>query len=208
MQWDFFEEVAYKKGYEVIAGVDEAGRGSLAGPVVAAACILPRKIQVTGINDSKKLTAEQRNDIYHYLINHPKVVYGIGTIDHKTIDQVNILQASHQAMLIAIKALHVTPQYLLIDGNRAPQSEITLETIIRGDSKSHSIAAASIIAKVTRDRLMVDFHNQWPVYGFDSHKGYATEKHLHAIAMHGPCEIHRLTYAPFRPDLFKTERTH
>lgn len=190
-------------GYKIVAGIDEAGRGPLAGPVVAAACILPRDLIIEGIDDSKKLTEEKRESLFSFLINHPHVIYGVGIIDNKIIDEINILKASHRAMMEAVRALRTAPDYLLVDGNQMPASDIPLQGIVQGDSKSQSIAAASIIAKVTRDRIMKDFHEKWPHYGFDTHKGYATEKHLKAIEVYGPCPIHRLSYSPFQPDLFK-----
>ncbi|GAB4189833.1 MAG: ribonuclease HII [Simkaniaceae bacterium] len=203
MDWSYFEQQAFMNGYKIVAGIDEAGRGPLAGPVVAAACILPRDLIIEGIDDSKKLTEEKRESLFSFLINHPHVIYGVGIIDNKIIDEINILKASHRAMMEAVRALRTAPDYLLVDGNQMPASDIPLQGIVQGDSKSQSIAAASIIAKVTRDRIMKDFHEKWPHYGFDTHKGYATEKHLKAIEVYGPCPIHRLSYSPFQPDLFK-----
>ncbi|MBS0652050.1 MAG: ribonuclease HII [Verrucomicrobia bacterium] len=193
-----FEKNARARGFSCIAGVDEAGRGPLAGPVVAAACILPDDILVEGINDSKKLLPSQRFALFQKLLDIPGICYAIGVVDALRIDQINILKATFEAMLIAIHALSKKPDYLLIDGNRMPQTVIPGEPIIKGDALSQSIAAASIIAKESRDRMMDEFHQQWPQYGFDRHKGYGTKEHLLAIERDGPCPIHRLTFEPLK----------
>jgi ribonuclease HII len=193
-----FECAAKAKGYTLIAGVDEAGRGPLAGPVVAAACILPDDFYMNGINDSKQLTPKKRAVLFEEIVNHPQIKYGIGIVAHTIIDKINILQATIQAMLIAVDSLSVTPHYLLVDGLKLPHPCIPNEKIIKGDALSYSIAAASVIAKETRDRLMDDFDIQWPQYGFAKHKGYGTAKHLAAIQLHGPCPIHRLSFAPLK----------
>jgi ribonuclease HII len=193
-----FERGARSRGFCRIAGVDEAGRGPLAGPVVAAACILPEDVQIEGINDSKQLLPSQRFAVFQKIVALRETCYGIGVIDALIIDQVNILQATMQAMLLAIAALSLKPDYLLIDGNRMPQTSIAGEAIIEGDARSQSIAAASILAKETRDQMMYGFHQQWPEYGFDEHKGYATKKHIEAIQRFGPCPIHRMTFAPIK----------
>jgi len=195
-----FEEKARSYGHRIIAGIDEAGRGPLAGPVVAGACIIPSGIYFRGINDSKKLSAKQRDHLFDEISNHPAVIFGIGIISHEEIDRINIYQATIQAMLQAVSCLKLTPHWLLVDGMKLPHPNIPCEKIIGGDGKSQSIAAASILAKVTRDRLMEEYDAQWPVYGFKKHKGYGTPEHLKAIASHGRCPIHRMT---FKPDLSK-----
>lgn len=208
-----WEKVAKKTGYQLIAGIDEVGRGPLAGPVVAAACILPDKVHVKsktkpplfpGLNDSKALTPIQRQKLYNSLISHPQVRFGIGIIDHLIIDAINIFQATVQAMLKALEALFQTfslsPDLLLVDGLNLKHPSIESWKIVKGDQLSQSIAAASIIAKVTRDKMMEEYDQQWPEYGFKNHKGYATEVHLEAIDKHGPCPIHRRSFSPFRGD--------
>ncbi len=189
-----FETRAYSQGYSLIAGVDEAGRGPLAGPVVAAACILPRKLLIEGINDSKQLSEATRNSIFQYLFSLKDVYIGIGIIEPSIIDQINILQATFKAMVLAVAQLNIQPDYLLIDGNQKPPVSIPTQMIVKGDSLSQSIAAASIVAKVTRDRLMQGYHDQWPQYGFKKHKGYGTKEHLLALKEHGPCPIHRVSF--------------
>jgi ribonuclease HII len=190
-----FERQARKQGYKTIAGVDEAGRGPLAGPVVAAACIIPEGLVFSGINDSKKLSPAQRESLFSALTSHPKVIYGVGIVCAETIDQINIYQATIQAMCHAIAALSQQPDYLLVDGMALPHS-ILSEKIIKGDAKSQSIAAASILAKVTRDRMAEEWEIKWPHYGFGKHKGYGTPQHLAALAAHGPCPLHRHSFAP------------
>jgi ribonuclease HII len=193
-----WETKAKRLGFKCIAGVDEAGRGPLAGPVVAAACVLPQGALIDGIDDSKKLQASERQHIFQHILSLPGIDFGIGIIDAQLIDKVNILQATFQAMLVAISRLSQKPDYLLIDGNKMPKTAIPGEALIKGDSLSQSIAAASIIAKETRDQLMQGFHEQWPEYGFDSHKGYGTKLHLEAIQKLGPCPIHRMTFEPLK----------
>lgn len=197
-QMVMFEEKAYLEGYQVIAGIDEAGRGPLAGPVVAAACILPRGLLIEGVNDSKKLTEKVRERLFHRLTSDPSINYGVGIIGPEEIDRINIYQATIQAMWQAVDQLSVSPDYLLIDGMGLTHASIPCLKIIKGDQLSLSIAAASIIAKETRDRLMRRYHEQWPVYGFDQHKGYGTERHLEALDRHGPCPIHRYTFEPVK----------
>jgi len=194
----FFEESAYNAGRRLIAGVDEAGRGPLAGPVVAAACILPRGLQIEGIDDSKKLTPEKREELYHVLTTHPDVQHGIGILESIVIDKINILQATLRAMALAVGALEVEPDYLLIDGNHLPPTHIAAKAVIKGDSRSLSIGAASIIAKHHRDILMKQFHEKYPHYGFDRHKGYGTKGHVEALRAYGPCPIHRTSFVPVR----------
>ncbi len=188
-----YERMAYAEGAEYVAGVDEAGRGSLAGPVVAGAVILRRNWKHNGVNDSKQLTPAKRDELFG-LIHKQAVSVGVGIIAAMTIDKVNILQATYLAMEQAIHNLEITPQYLLLDAVTLKNISIQQRGIIKGDSLSISIAAASIIAKVTRDRLMVEYDIQYPNYGFARHKGYGTKKHRNAIATHGPCPIHRKTF--------------
>ena len=192
-----FERAARERGCQHIAGVDEAGRGCLAGPVVAAACIIPENLLIVGVNDSKQLTSQQRETLFELMMAHPDIHVGIGIVDHKEIDRINIFQASVKAMLKAVKQLPLKPDHLLVDGLKLPHPKIPTEKIIKGDTLSLSIAGASIAAKVTRDRLMVnEFHKKYPEYGFDRHKGYGTQIHLEALDKHGPCAIHRRSYAP------------
>lgn len=193
-----FEEEARKKGYRVIAGVDEAGRGPLAGPVVAAACILPENLLIEGVDDSKKLTAGKRLRVFDRITQDSSILYAIGIVESEVIDQINILQATFQAMLAAVVGLSQKPDYVLVDGHLLPPFQIPAQGIIKGDSLSQSIAAASIIAKETRDRLMIAHHRSFPQYGFDRHKGYGTAQHLEALALHGPCPIHRLSFEPLK----------
>lgn len=192
------EQRLKEEGFRNIAGVDEVGRGPLAGPVVAASCILLNNALFESLNDSKQLTPEQRDILYEKMSQSKLVLYGIGLVDVKTIDKINILQATFLAMQKAVKALPIRPDYLLIDGNQLPQFDIPTETLIGGDARSVSIAAASVIAKVTRDRIMQELDAKYPQYGFKQHKGYATEQHMNAIYEHGPCPIHRKSFDPVR----------
>lgn len=187
------ENAAYSDDVTWICGVDEAGRGPLAGPVYAAAVILPRGLVIDGLNDSKKLTEKKREALYDEIIAKA-VAYGIGCADEKEIDEINILQATFQAMRRAISALNVRPDLALIDGNRDTDFGVPSKTIIKGDSLSANIAAASILAKVTRDRVMKEYALQYPQYGFEVHKGYGTKRHYAALRECGPCEIHRKTF--------------
>lgn len=194
-----FERAAYDKGFRCIAGIDEAGRGCLAGPVVAAACVIPFNIYIEGVNDSKQLTAHRRESLFEFLSSHPEIFVGVGIVEPEEIDRINIFQASILAMLKAVKALSVSPDFLLVDGLKLPHPFTPTQKIIKGDTLSQSIAAASVIAKVTRDRLMVDeYHKIYPDYSFDRHKGYGTAIHLEALNKHGPCPIHRRSYAPVK----------
>lgn len=192
-----FEERAAREGYTRIAGIDEAGRGPLAGPVVAAAVILPTGVDLPDIDDSKKLTAPVRDRLFD-LIRERAVAVGVGISDHTVIDSINILQATLAAMRQAVQSLPHSPDYLLIDGTSGISLPIPQKTIKKGDSASISIAAASIIAKVTRDRLMIELDGRYPHYGFAHHKGYGCASHLAAIAAHGPCAIHRKTFRGVR----------
>ncbi|MEC7839284.1 MAG: ribonuclease HII [Chlamydiota bacterium] len=193
-----YEERAKKEGYKVVAGVDEAGRGPLAGPVVAASCHIPSGVYISGVNDSKKLTPKLREKIFEELKNSPEISYGIGIVDHSEIDEINIYQATIRAMLKAVDSMPLQPDYLLIDGLPLPHLILPSNAIVKGDSKSLSIAAASIIAKETRDQIMIEYHKQFPEYGFDKHKGYATRAHRDAIKKYGPCPIHRTSFEPIK----------
>ena len=188
-----FEELAQRRGYRRVAGIDEAGRGALAGPVVAAAVILPPGLAIPGVNDSKKLTPARRDELFDVIIECALAV-GIGYGDHLLIDRINILQATLEAMKEAVQQLSALPDFLLIDGISKVPLPIHQQTIKKGDSASLSIAAASIIAKVSRDRLMTDYDSSFPGYGFAAHKGYGCESHMAAIARLGPCVIHRKTF--------------
>lgn len=179
----------------LIAGVDEAGRGPLAGPVVAAAVILDPERPIDSLADSKTLSSQRRQALAAR-IEHQALAFGIGVIDAAAIDRINILQATHRAMRAALDALAVEPARVRIDGNRAPTLPWAAETVIGGDRLDRAIGAASILAKVHRDALMREYHARWPVYGFDRHKGYPTPAHLAALAEHGPCPIHRQSFRP------------
>ncbi len=193
-----FESAARKKGYSLIAGVDEAGRGPLAGPVVAAACLIAPRIFFSGITDSKLLTPKRRHELFEQLTRDKEIAYGVGIVDHTTIDKVNILQATKMAMCQAVENLSVKPDYLLIDAVVLERSSLPQQSIIKGDRRSQSIAAASIIAKQTRDTIMLKYHKQYPLYGFGDHKGYGTQKHRDALYKHGPCPIHRRSFEPVK----------
>jgi ribonuclease HII len=182
-----------KDGFQYIAGVDEAGRGPLAGPVYAAAVILPEDIFIEGINDSKKLSEKKREALFDEICQKA-IAYSICSVDEKRIDKINILNATFEAMNEAVNSLQTTPDYVLIDGNRIKGMEIPHETIVKGDAKSISIAAASILAKVSRDRFISAMAEKYPEYGFEKHKGYGTAAHNEAILKYGPCPIHRRTF--------------
>lgn len=187
------ESRLWQQGISPVAGIDEAGRGPLAGPVVAAAVVFEPDVYIEGVNDSKQLTPQEREEFYH-LIAARATSYGVGIIDHTLIDEINILNATFRAMHTAIINLSVAPAHLLVDGNRFPEVGIPFTTIIEGDANSFSIAAASIIAKVTRDRLMLEYDRVFPGYGFAANKGYATKEHREALLRLGPCEIHRRSF--------------
>ena len=200
-----FEQVVWQRGITRVAGVDEAGRGPLAGPVVAAAAILPPRwgqsglpAELTGLNDSKQLTEVQREQFFKFLTGCGEIEYGINAVDAAVIDKINILQATHHAMNLALAKLNPLPPHALVDGRPVDTLHVPQTAIVKGDARSYSIAAASVLAKVTRDRLMHEFHAQFPEYGFAEHKGYGTAKHLAAIAKHGVCPIHRKTFAPLK----------
>jgi ribonuclease HII len=187
-----FEQKLWERGYKRVAGVDEAGRGPLAGPVVAASVILPIDVSILGINDSKKLTQKRREDLYGWILGYASV--GVKVINHETIDEINILNATKKAMVGAVEDMVGQPDYLLIDGTIALLTKIDQEYIIKGDEKSMSIAAASIIAKVTRDYIMEDLHELFPMYGWDTNKGYGTRVHRDAIKKYGPTAYHRMSF--------------
>lgn len=194
------EQELWEQGYKLVAGVDEAGRGPLAGPVVAAACVLPAHVMIEGIDDSKKLSAQQREAIYEKLTSHPDVLWAAQTIDAGEIDIINILNAALKAMEGAAAGLSTTPDFVLVDGNRLPKGfdpELA-RAVVKGDTKCLCIAAASVIAKVTRDRIMEQYHQQWPQYNFAGHKGYCVPEHVEAVRKHGPCPVHRRTFAPIK----------
>ena len=188
-----FERSLWARGFSRIAGVDEAGRGPLAGPVVSAAVVLPAGFPTRGVDDSKRLTARQRERGYDHIYSHAQAV-GIGIVDPHEIDRINILQAARLSMAIAVANLTPPPHFLLIDGNFGIEAAYPQQAVVKGDSLSASVAAASIVAKVTRDRLMHRYHLDFPQYGFDRHKGYPTKSHRAAIAAYGPCSIHRRSF--------------
>lgn len=201
-----FERTLWQQNLTRIAGVDEAGRGPLAGPVVAAAAILPSHWaqaglppELEGLNDSKQLTEIQREKFFAFLTACGEVEFAIAGIDAGLIDEINILQATHRAMNAALAKLNPQPQHALVDGRPVKTMRVPQTAIVKGDARSYSIAAASVLAKVTRDRLMLEFDRQWPAYGFAGHKGYGTEKHLAAIEKFGACPIHRKSFAPLKP---------
>ena len=207
-----FERELLLQGITRIAGVDEAGRGPLAGPVVAAAVMFPERWlkdglpeDLNGLNDSKQLTERQREGFFAVLTTCGEIQFAIAQMDAARVDEINILQATHRAMNDALAQLQLAPQHALVDGTRVKTLRFPQTPIVKGDSRSYSIAAASVLAKVTRDRLMVAYHERWPAYGFADHKGYGTAQHLAAIAAHGPCPIHRRSFAPLKqpePELF------
>ena len=190
--WEI-EDLHFENGIRVICGVDEAGRGPLAGPVCAAAVILPPHADIPGLNDSKKLSDKRRRELFP-IIKEQAIAYGIGIATHDEIDSINILQATFLAMERAISQLKVKPELALIDGNREKDMGVPVQTVVKGDSRSASIAAASVIAKVTRDDLMLEYAKEFPEYDFDIHKGYGTKAHYAALTAHGPSPIHRMTF--------------
>lgn len=196
-----YEKELYDKNIKLIAGIDEVGRGPLCGPVVACACILPENYHLEGLNDSKKLSEKKRDKLYEILINDA-ISYGLGIISPKRIDEINILEATKEAMKEAIKNLKVKPEHLLIDAVKL-ETNIPSTSIIKGDAKSASIAAASIIAKVTRDRMMIELGKKYPEYGFEKHKGYGTSSHIDAVKKYGVLDFYRFTFAPIS-DLIKS----
>ncbi|MBN1957083.1 MAG: ribonuclease HII [Desulfuromonadales bacterium] len=193
----YFEHSAKERGFRAVAGIDEAGRGPLAGPVVAAAVILPDRFELPGLTDSKKLTEKKRLQLFPEICRQASS-YGLGVASAAEIDHINILQATLLAMSRAVSRLSLPPDHLLIDGITPLPLDISQQTLKKGDSRSLSVAAASILAKVVRDRIMVSFDHQHPGYGFSRHKGYGTRLHCQAISMLGPCTQHRKTFAGVR----------
>jgi ribonuclease HII len=193
-----FDKNYYDKGLISVAGIDEAGRGPLAGPVAAAAVIFPKDIEIPFLNDSKKLTEKKRNELFK-IIKEKALAYSVATIDNVKIDEVNILRATFMAMKQAVLNLKISPQLCLIDGNhKIPELALNQEAIVGGDAKSASIAAASILAKVTRDAIMLEYAKEFPMYGFEKHKGYGTKTHMDALKKYGVCRIHRQSFAPVK----------
>lgn len=190
--WEI-EDSLFDQGIGVICGVDEAGRGPLAGPVYAAAVILPRDLEIPGLTDSKKLSDKKRRELFP-IIQEQAVAFGIGVASEKEIDEINILQATFLAMKRALEKLSVRPDLALIDGNRETDFAVPAKTVVKGDSFSASIAAASILAKVSRDDYMMELAQKYPQYGFDIHKGYGTKAHYQALREFGPSEVHRMTF--------------
>lgn len=193
MNWIEYEQNAELKGYKAICGVDEAGRGPLAGPVCAAAVILPPNTIIDGVNDSKKLTEKKREALFD-VIKETAVSYSIAYASIEEIESINILNATMLAMKRAVEGLEVKADYAMIDGNKMPSLDIDGETIVKGDAKSMSIACASILAKVSRDRLLYEYAKEYPQYQFDKHKGYGTAAHREAILKYGPCPYHRMSF--------------
>lgn len=192
-----FEKETWKQGIVFIAGIDEAGRGPLAGPVVAVAAILPRKTRIPPVNDSKQLSEKQRMELKNLLLDLPGFRYAVSEIQADEIDRLNILKATHLAMRRAVLQLPET-EIAFVDGLRVPDMPVKCRFIVKGDAKSASIASASIIAKIHRDEIMMGYAGKYPEYGFDRHKGYGTADHLEALKKHGPCPIHRKSFAPVR----------
>lgn len=190
--WEI-EDGCFAEGFPCVCGVDEAGRGPLAGPVCAAAVILPPHAMIPGLNDSKKLSDKKRRELFP-LIQQQAIAYGIAFVSQEEIDEINILQATFLAMKRALEQLTVTPDLALIDGNRMTDFGLPARTVVKGDSLSANIAAASILAKVTRDDLMVRMGEEYPGYGFEIHKGYGTKAHYAALEKLGPCPVHRMTF--------------
>ncbi len=200
-----FERDLWSREFTLVAGVDEAGRGPLAGPVVAAAVILPATwanggfdARLVELNDSKQLTEAQRENFFQIITTHPEIRFAMAIVDAMTIDCINILQATHRAMIEALAKLLPQPQHVLVDGRPVKSMTLPQTALVKGDSRSYSIAAASVLAKVTRDRMMFEFDTQFPGYGFAIHKGYGVPQHLAAIEQLGPCAIHRRSFAPLR----------
>jgi ribonuclease HII len=193
IDWLFYENEAHNMGYNFICGVDEAGRGPLAGPVCAAAVILPENHIIDGVNDSKKLTEKKREALFD-VIKKEALAYSIAYATVEEIEELNILNATMLAMRRAVKGLRIKADFVMIDGNRIPELDIPARYIIKGDSKSMTVAAASILAKVSRDRLCREYALQYPEYGFEKHKGYGTKAHIEAIREYGPCKIHRMSF--------------
>ncbi|HMK42596.1 MAG TPA: ribonuclease HII [Dissulfurispiraceae bacterium] len=192
-----YDEALRQQGFFLIAGIDEAGRGPLAGPVVAAAVILPEGLRIDGVRDSKIVPQRERERL-HDRICTAALAYATGVAQWDEIDRINILQATRSAMMRALAGLSAKPDLVVIDAVRLPELTVMQRPVVRGDAVSACVAAASILAKVTRDRLMIRYHEEFPLYGFARHKGYATQEHLDALRKHGPCPIHRLTFDQVR----------
>ncbi|KAL2642251.1 hypothetical protein R1flu_009838 [Riccia fluitans] len=199
------EAELWDMGFQRVAGVDEAGRGPLAGPVVAAACIIPSSVIIEGIDDSKKINEAKREELYNVITSTPGVSYAVHVVDAAIIDEINILQATMQAMTACVQKLSretkglLVPDFILVDGNRLPENfPENSRSVVKGDAICHVIAAASILAKVTRDRIMLSYDLKWPEYGFKTHKGYGTSVHMSALLKYGPCDIHRRSFAPLK----------
>ena len=193
MDWLLYENEAYDKGYQYVCGVDEAGRGPLAGPVCAAAVILPKGLIIEGVNDSKKLTEKKREALFD-VICEKALAYSIVFADVAEIEEVNILRSTMNAMKRAVEGLNIKADFAYIDGNTMPPIEIDGECVVKGDAKSMSVACASILAKVSRDRLMLEYAKEYPLYGFEKHKGYGTKLHTEALKEFGPCPVHRPSF--------------
>lgn len=200
-----FERGLWRAGLTRVAGVDEAGRGPLAGPVVVAAAVLPSNWpdasfdeRLCGLNDSKQLTEAQREEFFAILTSHPEIRHAVAMVDAVVIDRINILQATHRAMNAALARLQPPPEHVLVDGNWVKTLRFPQTALVKGDARSYSVAAASVLAKVTRDRLMREWDRQYPGYGFAEHKGYGTPQHLAALTSLGPCPIHRRSFAPLK----------
>lgn len=193
MNWLEYEQNAVKKGYKAICGIDEAGRGPLAGPVCAAAVILPENTVIEGVNDSKKLSEKKREALFD-VIKDASISYCIAYASVEEIENMNILNATMLAMKRAVEGLDVKADYAMVDGNKMPQLDIDGECIVKGDAKSISIACASILAKVSRDRLLYKYAEEYPQYHFDKHKGYGTKVHIEALKEYGPCPYHRMSF--------------
>ncbi len=195
LNWEL-EKSYFDSGFSVICGTDEAGRGPLCGPVVAAACILPPFLEIPGLNDSKKLTEKKREELFG-IISEKALSYAVAEISNEEIDRLNILNASQKAMRIAVSELTIPPELVLVDGNIARDFPCKAVTVVKGDSKSPNIAAASILAKVTRDRICIRLNELYPQYGIAKHKGYPTKEHMDAVRKYGPSPVHRLSFLGF-----------
>ncbi|HIU50102.1 MAG TPA: ribonuclease HII [Candidatus Limousia pullorum] len=193
MDWLYYENTAYEKGYNLVCGVDEAGRGPLAGPVCAAAVVLPKGLILEGVNDSKKLTEKKREALFD-VITEQALDWSIAFATVEEIEEINILNAAMLAMKRAVEELKNPVDFAIIDGNRKPPLEIDCEAVVKGDAKSMSVAAASILAKVSRDRILRQYAVDYPQYGFEKHKGYGTKVHVEALKKYGPCEVHRPSF--------------
>jgi ribonuclease HII len=207
-----FERELWRAGKTRVAGVDEAGCGPLAGPVVAGAVLLPHgwletglHSKLRGLNDSKQLTEEQREKYFAIITSHPEIRFGISVVEAEVIDRINIFEAARRAMNLALDQLQPAPEHVLVDGKSVKSMRFPSTPLVKGDCRSYSIAAASVLAKVTRDRLMREYDRQYPGYGFGEHKGYGTPQHLAAIATQGPCPIHRRSFAPLRKEPVELE---